>query len=304
MRGTDASLSQRSLWISRAEGPVLLALVRGVALAMLALLALLGFLLVARRASGALTEPLPPLALLAAGGLLAVGAILFRRLVVFPVAVSRPGRPLALKLSAVVTLVLLLWAFGLSAAGAGGGMLAFWGLLLVEEGMSWELLRHQARSAFVDAPMAPSADALSPLPTADAPSTLPDNAWSMPAYGEAEADVEFEEAAAETQRDDELVQQYTRRRLDDGREVLEGWLCAELAPGQRHATAHVAICPPLSGEPACYAEQSDGPDAQVKVAQVLAHGVRLEIKLNREQAEPSRVGIEFSIQQNASDERP
>jgi hypothetical protein len=267
---------------------------------MLALLTLLGLLLVARRASGALTEPLPPLTLLAAGGLLAVAALLFRGLLVFPTTPFRSARSLALKLSAVVTLVLVLWALGLSASGAGGGMLAFWGLLLVEEGMSWELLRHQARSTIVDAPMAPSAEPLSPLATADPPSTLPGNTWSTPAQGKVE--VELEVAEAESQRDEELVQQHTRRRLDDGSEVLEGWLCVELAAGQRHATAHVAICPPLTGEPECYAEQSDGPDAQVKVAQVLAHGVRFEIKLDREQAEPSRVGIEFSIQQAAGEQ--
>lgn len=305
MRSTDASWIQRPLWATGAEGPLLLSLVRSAALAMLALVALLGLLLVARRASGALTEPLPPLALLAAGGLLGAAALLFRQLLVFPptsLAASHQARPRAFKLSAMVSVVVALWALGLSGAGLGGGGLALWGLMLVEEGVSWELLRQSARTPIIDMPMLPLAGPAVPLIRTAAPAVLPGAVWSSATQTEAEADVELEACEAEAQRDEQLVQQHTRRRLDDGSEVLEGWLCVELAAGQRHATAHVAICPPLAGEPVCYAEQSDGPDAQVKVAQVMAHGARFEIKLDREQPEPSRVGIEFSIQQAAGNE--
>jgi hypothetical protein len=86
--------------------------------------------------------------------------------------------------------------------------------------------------------------------------------------------------------------------------MLAGWFSAELAAGQRHATAHVAICPPLAGTLACYAEQNDGPEAEVRIAQVLPQGVRFEIKLDRPQGEASRVGIEFSIQQGAREASP
>lgn len=306
MQGTDASWSQRSEWLTDGQRPPSLALARGMALAILAVVALLGLLLLVRRASGALVEPPPPLALLATGGALAALALLCRGLWVFPAVTRHQARPLAVKLSLAITLVLALWAVGLSVAGAGGGVLAFWGLLLVEEGLSWELLRHQATGKRLNTIAAPSVELELPPVRQEVPSPpLTANALSTPMQLEA-ADIELQadscEEAAGAQRDEGLLQQLTRRRLDDGCEVLEGWLRVELTAGQRHAAAHVAICPPLAGQPVCYAEQSDGPDAQIKVAQVLPHGARLEVKLDRPQAEASHVDIEFSIQPAAADE--
>jgi hypothetical protein len=87
-----------------------------------------------------------------------------------------------------------------------------------------------------------------------------------------------------------------RRCEPDGSETIAGWLRAAVPAAARHATAHVAICPPFEGLPECFAEQMDGPPAQVKVAQVLPHGVRFEIKLDERAAEASDVLVEFSIQ--------
>jgi hypothetical protein len=306
MQGTDASWSQRPQWLTADQRPLPLALARGTALAMLALVALLGLLVLVRRVSGALVEPPPPLALLATGGALAAFALLCRGLLVFPAAARDEARPWAIKLSLAVSLVLALWAVGLSVAGAGGGMLAYWGLLLVAEGLSWELLRHQAAGKFLETAALPVVDSARPPACQETSAQpLPASALSTPMHLQT-ADIELQadscEEAAGTQRDEGLLQQLTRRRLDDGCEVLEGWLRVELTAGQRHAAAHVAICPPLAGQPVCYAEQSDGPDAQIKVAQVLPHGARLEVKLDRPQSEASHVDIEFSIQPAAADE--
>ncbi len=54
--------------------------------------------------------------------------------------------------------------------------------------------------------------------------------------------------------------------------------------------------------PQCYAEQMDGPPARLKVAQVLAYGVRFEIKLEEPAEEPTSVVIEFSIHEQPADD--
>jgi hypothetical protein len=71
----------------------------------------------------------------------------------------------------------------------------------------------------------------------------------------------------------------------------------EFIANQRHGTAHVAICPPLARTPLCDAEPSDGPPAQVHVAQVLPYGVRIEIKLDQPAEEACRVTVELSIRE-------
>jgi hypothetical protein len=97
---------------------------------------------------------------------------------------------------------------------------------------------------------------------------------------------------------DELVSQQIVRRGPAGEEILEGFTRVHFTTGERVAAAHLSICPPLSRVPACYAEPSDGPDAQVRVTHVYSHGVRLEVKLDHPAEEPTSVLVEFSIQEN------
>ncbi len=92
-----------------------------------------------------------------------------------------------------------------------------------------------------------------------------------------------------------MSQQFVRRQNAAGGETIEGLLRVRVARGQRHATAHVAICPPLERVGECYAEPCDGPPASVKVAQVLCYGVRFEIKLDEPPDEPASVVVEFAI---------
>jgi hypothetical protein len=100
------------------------------------------------------------------------------------------------------------------------------------------------------------------------------------------------------QEDRENVSQYlVRHRTEEAGETLDGWVRAEFVPTQRHAIAHVAICPPFERTPRCYAEISDGPSGEVKIAQVLPYGVRFEIKLDEPAAEAASVMVEFSIQE-------
>ena len=91
-----------------------------------------------------------------------------------------------------------------------------------------------------------------------------------------------------------VLQQLTRIRTDDGAETIRGTVRAEFAVGQQHATLHVGFCPPLAQLPEVAAEPCDGPEAEVKVVQSLAHGARLEVRLPEPANEPCSVCVEFA----------
>jgi len=92
---------------------------------------------------------------------------------------------------------------------------------------------------------------------------------------------------------DELLQQLTRSRTADGSETIHGTLLAEFAPGERIVVLHVAICPPFERLPSVDAEAADGPECDVKVAQVLHQGARIEARLSRVNTAAARVTINF-----------
>jgi hypothetical protein len=250
-------------------GSVLPRLGRTLALAAITLLAVMGLVVCVRRASGALVEPLSPAVLAALGIILAALGLLFRR--------TFAAMPLSgaakYALWAAPSAVLAMWAAAVSLEGSDTlGLVALIGTLLVEEGWSWGRLRLRADE---------------PRRTIDLPVERPaPRAVVRPADEAQEPDVETDEA----------VSQNIVRRRGESSEVIEGWVRVELAAAQRHAAAHLAICPPLDRVPECYAEQMDGPSARIKVAQVLAYGVRFDVKLDQPSAEPTSVVIEFSIQ--------
>ena len=268
----DAQATVGRLDFAPANGPPWPNLARTMTSSLLALLAVAGLLLCVRRAGGALVEPLSAPVLVGLGALLALAAAAFRG--------ARQSHGLNWLAPSAV---LLLWGAGLSLHEASrGGLIGLFGLLLVEEGLSWRWLRHNSA-----APKDPIA--LAPRPNA----TLRESAGSpvaLAVLGEADEDLET------------ISQQVVRRRQTDGSETIEGWVRAEFAPGQRHATAHLAICPPLDRVPECFAEQMDGPAAQVKIGQVLSYGVRFEVKLDKPAVEASSVIVEFSIHDPAATE--
>ena len=265
----DALAAHRRAIRTDFAAPVLPRLARMLALATIALVAVTGLVIGARRATGALVVPLSPGVLAGLGIVLAGVAVVFRR--------SIAGLPLSRLATCVVwavpSLALLAWAAAVTLAGSETlGLVAFVGALLLEEGWSWGRLRSRAEtpSLAIDLPIK--------------------RVVVSPADDAHEPDVEIDEA----------VSQHIVRRRGEAGEVIEGWVRVELAAAQRHAAAHVAICPPLDRVPECYAEQRDGPSAQVKVAQVLAYGVRFDVKLEEPSAEPTSVVIEFSIQDSGA----
>ena len=96
-----------------------------------------------------------------------------------------------------------------------------------------------------------------------------------------------------------LLQQLSRSRDADGRESVHGTLVAEFAPGERTSTLHIAFCPPFELLPQVEVEIAEGPDASVKVAQVLHNGARLEVRLAQPTAESATVGLEFAARDSA-----
>jgi hypothetical protein len=107
-------------------------------------------------------------------------------------------------------------------------------------------------------------------------------------------------AAAET-----IVQQLFRVRDAEGREAVYGTVQAEFALGQRTTTLYVGFCPPLGCAPQVVAVAPGCPEVQVKVAQTLAHGARLDVRLPEPAEEACRVPIDLAASPpaRASDSR-
>ncbi len=103
----------------------------------------------------------------------------------------------------------------------------------------------------------------------------------------------FEEES--TSKDDAMVcQQLTRTREADGVELLYGTMRCDLAAGQRTAALHVAFCPPFATSPEVDFEQGEGPEAALKIGQLLPYGVRIDVRLTREPEGPVGVVVELS----------
>ena len=92
----------------------------------------------------------------------------------------------------------------------------------------------------------------------------------------------------------QILQQFSRSRGAEGSEIIHGTLLAEFAPGERIAVLHVAFCPPFEQLPSVEAEIADGPACDVKIAQVLHQGARLEARLARASTATEQVHVEFA----------
>ncbi len=268
-----------------------------VALSLCLLLLLLGgVVLVGRRLSGALVSPPSAATLGFVGVLLAAAGLALRRML--GDAAPLPGVRLAVMLLPGVVSGLWLAALSLPET-SGWGLLLLFSPVLLAEGWSWGRFARQGT-----APPASSALTVTALSTAAPTTTAP--ATTAPPHEPSAASLDDDELSAEggdehTERDVATLHQQTRRRDDDAGEVIEGWVRVDFAAGQRHAAAHIAICPPLEKNPTCYAEPAVGPDASVKITQAMSYGVRLELKLDEVAEEPASVIVEYSILEHAAE---
>lgn len=249
-------------------------LARVVAITGLVLLLTTGLLVAVRRVGGRL-EPLDAGALAMLGVALAASAWAIRT--VFPLDHRAHAHLMARCVSIAVSMALAIWL----TAAPTAGLLAWLALampVVLSEVWSW---RKSGRRV-VFSTLATERVPLRPFPLTSVPVVVVD-------------EEETEESAV---GDADISQQITRRREAAG-EVIEGWLRAPVAAGQRHATAHIAICPPLEGIAEGFAEQCDGPSANVRVGLLLPQGVRFDVKLDQPAEHDAAVTIEFTVRPRA-----
>jgi hypothetical protein len=253
-------------------------LIRGLAISCLAVLACAGLFLCVRSAGGELSGELGSVVLAAWAAILAASALGFRRALDATNSFATQSADLA---GIAPSVVLLLWAVALTGLATSAGAVVLWSVIIAEEAWSWGGSRNVSSRRLMD-PLSTSSIAASGIASRAEPGT---------ALADAQVPVE-------TPLDDaSVIQHFDRRKTEDGQESVEGWLRATIPAGSRLATLHVAICPPFDRLPKCYAEQVDGPPAQIKIAQVLHQGVRLEVKLERPADQDSLVTVEVSLQQ-------
>lgn len=103
-----------------------------------------------------------------------------------------------------------------------------------------------------------------------------------------------DELSSDEEPSPDVVQQWVRRRDPAGDEWVTGMVHVAVEPGQKTVHAHVAFCPPFLTAPACEAELMSGPEAELKVGQVLSQGARFDVRLAECPREPIDLLVEFA----------
>jgi hypothetical protein len=242
---------------------------RSTAIVILGLLTAAAAVITTRALAGALETPLEPAALLTAGAVVAIVAVIIRLAWLLP-----PGAIRITRLDLAVMVITSFAAVSLCAAlclPADTSPVAVWFfrvLVMAEECWGWLwFYRKWTRNG-----SSPTTNDLSSSPSRERTTSAPFS-------------------AAPTA---EVVQQLTRSQAADGAEELSGWLRLPFAPGQRTGAIHVAFCPPLRVTPEVTVAQIDGPEVRIKTAQVLPYGARFDLKLAATAAEPTSILLQFS----------
>jgi hypothetical protein len=260
----------------------------------------------ARRLAGGLFQPLSSGELLLAtlgAAVLAIG--------------SRSASNGRLSLSAI-SLGLVTFLGGLSVRGTPtAGLAGAWAVVLIEEVWAWWTFlrnRHAGRNRAeiarpLPSPLAEEGPDFGELSRTGVRGKPPGGSSPSPPFDKLTAGRHSPiEGAGErlaplffpppdvSPRSAEMHQQLTRASLADGADRLAGWLQATFAPGERTSTVHVAFCPPFAEPPKVSLRQTSGPATRIKPGQILAHGVRLELKLNFASRAAERVLVEFAAE--------
>lgn len=75
-----------------------------------------------------------------------------------------------------------------------------------------------------------------------------------------------------------VLQQWTRRQVEEAVDLLEGGVRIIFEPGERTQVAHVAFCPPFPGTPETEIEIVEGSDSATFSQQVYSYGLRIEVR--------------------------
>jgi hypothetical protein len=236
---------------------------RPAALVSTAMLGAIGLLLVVRRTSGALTNALPfghaTIAAVVVAGIVCGGRFAWRQTDATPQQLK--GQSIESILGWVGSLAVLLTGAGCAWPSAGSYTWLLWLPLVAVDQFSRRAFRRGGGRRELERRLAGS---ISPL---------------APPFKGGES---------------KEMQRVVRLRDAAGVETILAMLRADYEPGQRHATLHVAFCPPLASLPEVDAEPVDGPDATVKVVQAFAHGARLDVRLEEPADEACFVKVELA----------
>ena len=266
---------------------------RGIALAAIAWLLLLAILLVTRRLAGAFAEPLPAIYLLALGIVVSF-TIWTARLACQPglqKAAWAPhwfvarGPTLAIVLIGVAVsiphsnwlAVAVCW-LSMAAADVMSLHRGWHGLLANQVYRGQPSARAASRSA------GSSPETCLPLVNPVCQQTGPPKIATAAAESNAEA----------LELPGDVRQQITRWHDEAGIDTITGLLRSQITRGERSGTLHVAFCPPFERLPELHVEQSAGPPARIKVAQLQPHGARFEFRLAEPCEAASLIALEFT----------
>lgn len=215
-----------------------------------------------RAAAGALQSPLEPVVLLTTGVMLAIAVVVVRLGWLLPLGTDRIGWFDA-AVMAVASLAMITLCSGLCSPRETPAEIAMLvrAVIVIEEGWAWLWF-------FVKRNRNGSLHRRSPPPSSMRKVKTPDPFI--------------------------LQQQMTRGESEDGAEMLSGSLRLAFAPGQRTGSAHVAFCPPLRAIPEMEVLQVEGPEARIKMTQLLPYGARFDLKLAAASEEPTTVVLAFT----------
>ena len=202
--------------------------------------------------------------------MLAVATAVVRRVLVHGAATFRAERIAYLVPS--VVLLATVGAVSLGSGSLGGGSLvgvaALWCFAVLEEVFGLRPLFMRRGTAIVANGPASLVAAPPVARGLEQAATLAVDERSRPAVESGDEAAAFDLPIDGEPLDAAISQQVVRRQRADGGEAIEGLLRVGVASGQRYATAHVAICPPLAAVGECFAEPGDGPAASVKVGAI------------------------------------
>lgn len=229
-------------------------------------------LLLVRRMSGALVEPLGGVALLATAALAVLIGVAIREL-------WRPAARDASKVERRVicfgpTLGVVLLAAALLPGAEWMGSVGFLAITALGEGFAIGTWTRRAPKVRRSRPFG--------------------RRPGGPASPPSEVQVPGPEPRASTP--EEVLQQMSRTRDAAGQEVLSGVVRAEFQPGERGTALHIAFCPPYAATPQFTAGQAAGPKARLKVGQLQPFGARIDVRLPEAVSETTSVLLEFTAE--------
>ncbi len=91
-------------------------------------------------------------------------------------------------------------------------------------------------------------------------------------------ELEEPDEESESEQSGELLQQWERRRLTTGEEVIETTIKLMFAAGERAQTLHLPLHPPLMGIEHVHCEVVDGADLVCDVDAIRAFGIRIAMR--------------------------